>query len=212
MESGQNGEKTQRGPNRPGIKRRQAILNSAEELLQGSSFLEISYADIAARAGLPVSSCYHYYRDKFEVFQALDRNLSEKFASHFDFESNQWLGMDSWLHAIDIYTQKCREFTSQHPLAGELWFKGKLPAEISPTASRDFGIAQRFESMLNRQFELPDIPNRSGIFYCAWEIFEHVMASIWLTNLERDWIFEEANKATKAYLGHYLPLALPRRG
>jgi len=180
-------------------------------LLREYSFLDITYSQIAEQSGLPLSSCYYYYTDKFEILQALDQQLSERFATFFDFERPEWSTAENWHQLIDLYADKCRQFLSQYPLAGDLWFKHKLPHVVSPTASRDRDIARRFELMMDTCFVLPDIPDREAVFYCAYEIFEHVMAGIWLGPLDPEWAMDQAKHAMIAYLNEHLPADLPKR-
>jgi len=208
---GTNSQNTHRGPNSAGRKRRDKILDSAAKLLLDKPFTDIAYAEIAELAGLPVSSCYHYYGDRYEVFRALDQHYSEAFLKAIDFDGPSFRHMESWQQGVDIYLRNGKGFSEQHPVAGHIWFKGKVPASTSNAPARDLSLAKRFEQTLNRYFVLPEFPNRSEVFYFAWEISEQIVASTWTTEIDRDLVFREAGKAMKLYLGDYLADDLPRR-
>lgn len=63
---------------RKGDTNQQAILDTAERLLQTTSLRDISIADLASGAGISRSSFYFYFRSKDEVLLALvDRIIAE---------------------------------------------------------------------------------------------------------------------------------------
>lgn len=198
------------GPNRPGIERREKILRSAAELLLDRNFTEISYADIAKQAGLPISSCYYYYADRYVVFRALDLFLSQEFRCYMDFES-AYHQLDNWQQAVDIYLHNGKAFIQAYPVAGHIWFKGKIPPAAKKANLRDSALSREFEVILDRQFVLPETSHRSEIFYVAWEVSEQVVSTIFTGEVDFDLAFSEAGKAMKAYLANYLPDRLPKR-
>jgi|GEM_PF-2575893 len=85
---------------RRGDEREGAILDAARRLLDEGSLAELTVGRIAMAAGLPRSSLYFYFADKFEIFEVLLTEVFGQMAS----ETERWLAgeehhADAWLRA-----------------------------------------------------------------------------------------------------------------
>ena len=59
-----------------GLERRKQLLAAASELLRDFPLDKISLKDIAATAGIPVGSAYHFYTNANDVFTELAQQFS----------------------------------------------------------------------------------------------------------------------------------------
>jgi len=199
------------GPNMPGKLRRAKILKSVSELLENSSCLDISFDEIAENAGLPVSSCYHYYANKWEVCKSLDDMLARRLIQRLDLVGDGWPPMQKWPDIVVEFTARCRLFAEANPIAGEIWFKNKVPDAAASSSARNNPFATQFEALFDRLFVLPEMEGRRRIFYVTGQILDSFLASLWLTDLDHDWIWREMNRSMIAYISLYLPQDLPKR-
>ena len=134
-----------RGPTARGEKRRLMLLDSAETLLSQRSIPEISYADIAQHAGLPLSSCYYFYSDKFDLLRALNNRLGAALRSELE-DALPSGCVDSWQALIRRSVACIAGFAERHPCAVELWCSGNMPQAIhSETKQRDKALSLVFK-------------------------------------------------------------------
>jgi len=193
-----------------GRKRRESLLSAARELLAERESSQITLAEIAAHAGVPKSSAYHFYADALDLYLELvgllDDELQEKIAAPLG-------DLDSWESAIGLVIDRAAAFFRVNPAAQRLMLSSNSPPAIK-RHSRGFDVetGSLIESMIDRQFVLPEIPNRSRIFFYSIESADLMFG---LSLFERgellDEMVEEAKRMCCAYLGLYLPRHLPRR-
>jgi AcrR family transcriptional regulator len=62
-----------------GRERRKLLLKATYELLCAQPVEDISFRDIAEKAGVPEGSAYHFFANRFDLFSALAEELSEQF-------------------------------------------------------------------------------------------------------------------------------------
>ena len=73
--------KTHSSMHKRGVERRSHLLKAAYDLLCERDIEEISFRDIALRAGVPEGSAYHFYANRFDLFTALAGDMSELFVA-----------------------------------------------------------------------------------------------------------------------------------
>lgn len=194
-----------------GIERRAILLESARALLAERDLDQVSLADVAARAGVPKSSTYHFYADIQELYAALlarvqgelIRVLSQPLRGHFQ----------TWPDVVTALTRRGAAFYRANPAARQLQIGPKTPPALKLHDRRsDIAIARLQEEHIASVFELPPIPHRSQLFYRAVEIADLMFC---LSMLEQGSLTKEmcreAARAAAAYLAIYLPAALPYR-
>lgn len=199
------------GPNAPGIKRREDILHSVSELLEDATCLDISFEDIADNAGLPVSSCYYYFDNKWDVCKTLDQKMHDRLAEQLDLAGDSWSKVTVWPDVLDEFLRRGRGFAEANPIVGELWYRNKVPTAAANSAERNHPLAENIEALFDRLFVLPEIENRTSIFYVTCQILDSFLGSLWLSDTDHDWIWREMNLGMRSYLALYLPEDLPRR-
>ncbi len=195
-----------------GITRREALIDTAAELLESHSVDDISLKLIADTAGIAVGSAYHFYQNANEVFAALARRFGTEFAGvvaapYSPDEASSWQSM--WCAAIDrgvaLYEKK--------PAYARLIIGGQAPSEIKLSdRENDERIGELFVEIVRRKFEFPDFPKRNRIFFIAVEIVDLILSlsMIRLGHISKN-MSDEAKRASIAYLRTYLPETLPER-
>jgi len=71
-------EKGQSATQARGRERRQQLIESARFLLESHAMDALSLADIAANAGIPTGSAYHFFPHVTAVYQALGERFSDE--------------------------------------------------------------------------------------------------------------------------------------
>lgn len=193
-----------------GRKRRDALLAAARLLLAERDSSQITLADIAARAEVSKSSTYHFYTDAIELFvelvSILDIELQAVITQPVPPQEN-W--EDVWGVAID----RAAIFFDDNPAAQQLMLSSQTaPAIKRYSRSSDIDTGRLIESMIDAQFVLPDIPDRSRVFFYAIEAADLMFGlSLFEGGTLRREMVEEAKRMSCAYLALYIPKHLPRR-
>lgn len=194
-----------------GIQRRRLLLESARALLAERDLDQVSLGDVAARAGVPKSSAYHFYADMQAVYAALlvlvqselTAVLSQPLRGRFE----------TWQAVVTALTKRGATFYAANPAARQLQIGPKTPPALKLyDRQSDIAIARLYEEHIANVFELPPIANRSRLFYRAIEIADLMFCLSMLEHgaLTKD-MCREADRAASAYLAIYLPAVLAYR-
>ncbi|MDJ0940697.1 MAG: TetR/AcrR family transcriptional regulator [Woeseiaceae bacterium] len=195
-----------------GITRREALVDTAAELLETNALNDISLKLIADTAGIAVGSAYHFFSNSSEVFAELarrfGRELADLVAAPFDKdEATSWQSM--WCTDID----RAVKLYERKPAYAKLIIGGQAPSEIKLSdRENDEQIGELFVEIISRKFEFQDFAGRSKIFFIAVEIVDLVLSLSMIRNgrISEDMV-NEAKRASIAYLRTYLPETLPER-
>lgn len=179
-------------------------------MLETRKLHEIELSDVAASAGIPKSSAYHFYSDIHQLYTEL--------ASVQDEELNQVLSaslprLESWEEIVAALVDRAAVYFRNNPSAQQLMFGPVTPPDIK-RSSRNADVAHGavFEEQIERQFALPEIPGRDRIFFRAVEAIDLMFGlSLIEYDLLTDEMIGEAKTIACAYLGVYLPRILPAR-
>lgn len=214
-------KQNRRGPQERGNIRRLRLLKATEELLSTSSLNAITYQEIAARAGLPMGSCYHFYKNKLELIAAFAAQQSERYRETvlktpiFDGKP------DTWLDISDAIIDRTSQYYHDHPAAGEVLIGASAPPDISIVKCEQEGslsnvlheIASIIQDIFECYFILPDTPGVYQAFCYYAEIVDRLLSMGYLQNRRiSDECAQEIKLAANSYLKNYLPLRLkPKR-
>jgi AcrR family transcriptional regulator len=194
-----------------GMARREQLLSAARALLDERELDEISLGDVAARAGVPKGSAYHFYEDIKDLYAAL-LALTEA-----EVLKTQGLTITEpvreWPDVIRILLRRGVAFYNGDRPACQLQIGPKTPPELKLRDRRsDFALGGIYQQQLRTWFELPDFLNAPQVFFRAVEIADLMFG---LSVLESGKVTQEmgaeAERAVIAYLKTYLPEKLPRR-
>ncbi len=194
------------GVRKRGRERREQLLKAAYDLLCEFPVEEIAFIDIAKKANIPEGSAYHFFSNKYDVFAALARDLSDKFieAQAKPYRKQQLL---SWHDLADQMVNRGAKIYRDHPPATQLFIGGKTPPEIKMLDRvNDRDVAAALEETFGRYFQLPANTIKPDTFYIFIEIVDLIFSLAILEHgaITRE-MLEEAKRAGKAYLGIYLP-------
>lgn len=193
-----------------GRARRKALLTSARDMLATKTLQEIELSDVAAMAGIPKSSAYHFYSDIHSLYAELaaieDEELRELFL--------QPIGeADSWEEILFVLIDRAADYFRDNRSAQQLMLGPATPPDIKRSSRMaDVAHGAVYEQQINQQFMLPEIPDRNRKFFCAVEAVD-LMFHLSLIECDAldDVFVEEAKIIASAYLGAFIPRILPKR-
>lgn len=193
-----------------GRKRRDALLAAARGLLAEHESDQITLVDVAARAGIPKSSAYHFYADALELYNELvamlDAELQAAIAEPIG-------AAEGWEQIFGEVIDRAALYFEAHPAAQQLMLASQTPPAVKRSSRRaDIETSGLIEQHIDAQFVMPEIPDRSRIFFHAVEAADLMFGlSLFQHGALRTDMVDEAKKMACAYLGLYLPRFLPRR-
>ena len=189
----------------PGRKRRQQLLDAAYDLLCENEIEDISFRDIAKRAGIPEGSAYHFFANRFDLFAELAGVLSEKFSRAHERSvpaSRRKTRRELIEHLVDVGAR----IYAKTPPARQLLIGGKTPFEVKQAdRENDRDVADAMRKSCARYFDIPDTDEVRDAFYYFIEITDLMFT---LSIVEHGKItpamLKEAKRAGVAYLESYI--------
>jgi AcrR family transcriptional regulator len=198
-------------PRARGIERRRKLLAAARKLLETRELDAISLGDVAAQAKVPKGSAYHFYADIKDLYAALLTDLEEELL--VEHRAPIRSKVHSWQDVVRALIDRGARYFERDAAARQLLVGPKTPPDLKLQDRRsDFALGKLFEAQVDRFYELPQIENRSVVFFRALEIVDLMfcLSMIEHKRITRD-MNEEAVRASIAYLESYLPKKLPKR-
>ena len=205
-------EKAKSATQARGRERRQRLIESARLLLESHTMDALSLADIAANAGIPTGSAYHFFPNVTAVYQALGERFSDELDAELS-KPHQVAAEDGWLSIIDESIDRASRFYNASGAYRQLIIGARAPADIKLSDRlNDEVIGQILIDAINDHFYLPEIPRANEIFFHVVEIIDLFFTLSVLRNEEiTEHMSIEAGRASKAYLLTYFPSVLTRR-
>lgn len=195
-----------------GRMRREALISAARALLRERPIREVTLADIAAHAGIPASSAYHFFPDVQGVYQALVGVLEgELVAWH---EQLRDCNDPRWQDVVARYLTHGAEFFRANRCATQLMLGPYSPPAIKLSdRDNDYELAMHLLHLVGEHFVVPEMPHLPDVFFHAIEIADVFfgLSVIRFDAITPDYSLE-ATRAALAYLEIYLPPVLLRRG
>ncbi len=188
----------------PGRKRRKALLDAAWDLLSERDIEDVSFRDIARRADVPEGSAYHFFANRFDIFSALAKLMSDEFASAHEkpvppSRRRTWQQLAG--HLVDVGAG----VYAKNPPARQLLIGGKTPPEVKQADRiNDRRVATAMHDSFSRYYEIPDSDEMRDAFYYFIEITDLMFTlSIIESGKITPAMLEEAKRAGVAYLNTY---------
>lgn len=199
-------------PQKRGVKRREALLNSALQLLSEAPFDDITYQRIADGADVPLASCYHFYRSKLDLVRNLADELTQRYLEKVFDESN-YADSATWRDCVATHVKNTVTYHNRSPAELQIFFSGDVPLKLRQDAlNREKIIGHRLLELIDARFEIPSIEGLDAIFFRAVEIGRTVLAlDFQETGRLDDASAIEAERAMTGYLANYLPSVVSRR-
>jgi len=192
--------------------RRRQLLDAARELLFEVSVEELTFGQIATKAGVPEGSAYHFYANKYDVLSSLAQELSVQFLDSYR-EPIEESKIHSWHDLADLVVDRSADIYADDLASVQIFLGGKTPPEVGMVDRASVRtLSTALLGLFDRFFVLPEIPNIHDVFYFFIQLTD-VMLS--LSVIEHGEItpdmLNEAKRAGKGYLATYLPPVLARR-
>ncbi len=188
-----------------GRERRKLLLKAAYELLCVRSVEDVSFRDIADKAGVPEGSAYHFFANRFDVFSALAKELSDQFIEAHrrkvpPSKRRSWQAFAE--HLVDVGAK----VYAKNPPARQLLIGGKTPPEVKQADRiNDRAVGNVMYEVFAEHFELPESDEMRNAFYYFIEITDLIFT---LSVIEHGEItpamLAEAKRAGVGYLDTYL--------
>jgi AcrR family transcriptional regulator len=188
----------------PGRKRRKALLDATYDLLCEKDIEEISFRDIANRAKVPEGSAYHFFANRFDIFSALAKALSDQFAEAHE-KSVPPSRRKSWQQLAGHLVDVGAAVYAKSPPARQLLIGGKTPPEVKQADRiNDRVVGDAMHRSFSRYFEIPDTDAMRDAFYYFIEITDLMFTlSIIESGEITPKMLAEAKRAGIAYLETY---------
>jgi AcrR family transcriptional regulator len=197
--------KAHTGTQQRGRERRQLLLEAAYELLCERDIEEITFRDIAARAGVPEGSAYHFYANRYDLFAALAKELSERFVAAHQRSVPARL-RHSWRDLAAYMVEVGARIYAENPPARQLLIGGKTPPEVK-NADRinDRVVGDVMHRVFAHYFDVPDSDEMRAAFYYFIEITDLLFTLSVIEHGEiTSTMLAEAKRAGIGYLANYL--------
>jgi len=195
-----------------GEERRRQLIDAARELLMVVPVEELTFGQIAAKAGVPEGSAYHFYANKYDLLSSLAKELSVQFVEAYK-EPIDDSEIQTWQDLADLVVDRTAEIYAVDFAAVQIFLSARTPPEVGMvdrTSVRT--VSTVLVDLFDRFFVLPDVPNIHDVFYFFVELSDLMLSLSVIENGEitREYL-EESKRAGKGYLGTYLPPILTRR-
>jgi AcrR family transcriptional regulator len=197
--------KTTSAVRKRGVERRALLLKAAYDLLCERPVEDVSFRDIAAKARIPEGSAYHFFANRFDVFSALAKELSDMFIAAHN-EPVPAGSRRTWQALADYLVEVGAEVYAENPPARQLLIGGKTPPEVKQADRlNDRVVGDVMYDVFARHFELPDTDAMRDAFYYFIEVTDLIFT---LSVIEHGEItsamLDEAKRVGRGYLGTYL--------
>lgn len=188
-----------------GRERRERLLTAAYELLCEQPIEDVSFRDIAHRADVPEGSAYHFFANRFDVFSALAKRLSDRFIdAHRRPVPERY--RRTWRHLAEHLANVGARVYAENPPARQLLIGGKTPPEVKQADRiNDRSVGNVMHEVFSRYVEIPDTPEMRNAFYYFIELTDVIFTLSVIEHGEiTDAMLVEARRAGVGYLATYL--------
>ncbi|MGG2395319.1 TetR/AcrR family transcriptional regulator [Pseudomonas sp. SH1-B] len=188
------------------------ILASARELLAEHGMANLSIYTVAEHAGIPPSSVYHFFASVPALLEGLTTDVHAAFRACL-LEPVEHAALNGWHDLSRIVEQRMLAIYARDAAARQLILAQHGLAEVTQADHQhDIELGRLMQTLFDRHFPLPQLPTDIDVFALAMELGDRVYArSVQLHGAITPRLAEEGMRVFDAYLGLYLPAALPKR-
>lgn len=188
-----------------GIKRLHHLLDVVEVLFAERANQDISLAQIAERAEVPLASVYHFLPSKNAAFVSLAQRFNEEFYQMATMPMDP--PPDSWQEVIAFKAKRSATFLNARPAALRLFLGAGVSVEVRATHfAGDSTVARSRVKFFDAYFQMPFIPDfenkiaiaialQDGIWSLSYGRFGHITPEFVTASIE----------GAVSYLRCYLP-------
>lgn len=202
---------TARSQQKRSLERINLLLGTTEALLDVLSVDEISLADVASKAGVPLPSVYNFFPNKTALLEALAMRFHDELMTHMErCDAEQFT---SWQELVAYVFNVGADYHTSHACVMKLFLGPGVSAEIkNADLTGNSNIAATYRRMLQRRFVFPfheELENRLSVAVVICD-------SVWALSFCKQGSITpelrvEGIRAAIAYLRLYLPEYLTAR-
>lgn len=188
------------------------ILDAARALLSEQGFNGLSIYSVAERAEIPPSSVYHFFASVPALLEALTADIHAAFRDCL-LQPVSHAELHDWRDLSHIVEQRMLAIYARDSAARQLILAQHGLAEVvQADRQHDLELGRLMQALFERHFPLPQLPEDIDVFALAMELGDRVYArSVQLHGAITPRLAAEGMRVFDAYLGLYLPPALPKR-
>ena len=196
--------KTHSSMHKRGVERRRQLLQAAYDLLCERDIEDISFRDIARRAGVPEGSAYHFYANRFDLFTALAGDMSELFVAAHNRPIPAGCNSD-WRRLAKHFISTGVNVYRNNPPARQLLIGGKTPPQVKLTDRlNDREVARVMARIFTEYFSALKETDLETVFYYFIEITDLVFSLSVIEHGEiTDEMIQQAQFAGIGYLANF---------
>ncbi len=181
-------------------------------LIERQGVNEVTFAEIAKEANIPVSSLYHYFSSPGDVFFDLTKNILDDFQTVLS-EPVDCNAVTHWKDIQTMIEQRYIEYYHQNKFARELILGNHIYNRVlQADLSNDLILGEQIHKIYNNLYYLPLLPDEYNIFSIALEVADKVYS---MSHRQHghitDIMAKEGIRLSHAYLGLYLPRYMQRK-
>jgi len=203
---------THRKPQRKqGLKRFDLLLDTVEALLEDPTVEDISLALVAERAGVPISSLYHFFPNRDSAYFALAQRFHQ--ALHELAEQPLPHRPASWQELIEIKQRNGAHYLNAHPAALRLFMGAGMSMDVrNLDMYSNARLARGRAEFIGQYFHTEHVENLERHLAIAIGLADGIWAVSYSETKEiTPYFLKEATRATILYLRSYLPEFLAPR-
>lgn len=195
-----------------GVARREQLLEAAEQLLNERPVEGISFKEIAEYANVPEGSAYHFYANKYDLFTAVAKELSNKFVTAQE-QPVDSAKIRKWQDLAELFVERGAGVYATNPAAQQLMLGGRTPPEIKlEDRINDRTVGKVMQNKFSEVFVFSQDNLPTDVFFYFIEITDLMFSlSVVESGTITPRMLEEAKRAGIGYLGMYLPPLLEKR-
>lgn len=188
------------------------ILDAARALLSEQGFSGLSIYSVAERAEIPPSSVYHFFASVPALLEALTADIHAAFRDCL-LQPVSHAELHDWRDLSRIVEQRMLAIYARDSAARQLILAQHGLAEVvQADRQHDLELGRLMQALFEQHFPLPQLPEDIDVFALAMELGDRVYArSVQLHGVITPRLAAEGMRVFDAYLGLYLPPALPKR-
>lgn len=195
-----------------GIERHNLLLHATERLLAESSDEDVSLAQIAEAAEVPLASVYHFFPNRNAAFVALALRFNEEIY-RLSIQPLRDPEPQTWQEMLEMKHARAAAFQNSRPAALRLFLGAGVSVAVrNADLTGNTRIARSRERLFDAYFHVPYVPD----FAERLEVSGAAMDGIWALSYGRHGVIteefrKEATAVAVTYLRRYLPEFLPRK-
>jgi len=185
--------------------REQKILDAAEEIIRSEGWGAASSHAIARQAGVPPAGVYHFFPDRFMIYDALVARKSYVMTACFRTRITQF-DVKSWADIVDVVIDSIADYCAEDEVARELSFgcDGEFSTRWSSSTHRD-DVADVLSTLIASIYDIEDIDGRALKFRLAADfILTGFTQSVAKGDPLDEDILQEMREAVVAYVSTWI--------